>query len=1087
MPQRKPRDYPVIQTRIYTTELEPKTKAKQPPLFQILDRPSIFGSAATIFLQHFPANLSPPGQQPNQERFALKASNTVHHSRPKKAQSSSKQPNTVSNRPKRPLTPVKRSKTPPGRNLAPWPILSKADASLAPPTSPQSPMFRKKTHRAAPDPFGEPFWLYYVEALGRTSLFETGQPLQPYPKKYHHNSHLVTTVLGYFDHIRMPAPPVNAVIAFLKLPFAQGDPVRAFHLARFFQLLLKGLFITNDGIDKANNTVTFVGGENWENVMCYLDALLFLMFANLESFEPMLFVSNQHSLPLVTQLAALLRLHVNLLRSGNLITTDITMKLCEVLAKLGFLEATSHRQQDAASLFEFLAETLCMPLLTFKVDIKHAGKHDKDDQKYSQERILFVSIPDDDVEVGKLDNAAEVTGSAAISGEAAGSANSIENTIHTTEKVPDTFTENEVSGVQSSGAKGGTEPDTPILNPVPEPLKSASGAQNPVSGASGVFPLAQETDLAAPFPIRSDTVSPTNTQAVYGLPERSSSPDSELPEPHTDSILLEECLEHYFNNSISVKRELQRRATMESLRSDRPSGNLPVQDTIPEDGQPLDRLIEERAHLTSRTSRSDSKNTIRLSTRTRSSTLSIWLQDESELRTKPKEVNLPAWMFLRLLPFYTDDNNLDNANQSIANSLKEFVKRRPILPICLKRYLFDTDSLLAHRSKRRIVIPPIMNLPLFVADDVDDDASGDYCLILESAVCHRGTSISLGHFVSAVRKDCKNISQTEDEALKATWYLYDDMKKDKRVVEKLFHDLFDSEWPYMLFYRLVPNGDTAMGSAASSLHNNRISALSSSASLLNVVPPKGSKNKYWEDSLTPIVSGTQSGASEEGISARVSEEGASRYSDSASTVSVPIPAVNPTDSRFVDVRNKYFWYVTDKNMNYHKELQEPVTRRPSLGNFRRNSQWSEQGQPTEDEKANQDTNGDAKGKMDAKSDKTADATPKKPASRTSEDNNEKRPQDLHIRLEDVDYKLNNMSFGLSSKWRLGRKSRSNVASPDAGSPDISAISVEEYVPPVDLREDLTMQKDHKHYKHNKHHKRTKKRRDDYKKEKCVVM
>ena len=40
-----------------------------------------------------------------------------------------------------------------------------------------------------------------------------------------------------------------------------------------------------------------------------------------------------------------------------------------------------------------------MPLLTFKIDIKHGGKFSKhDDEKISKERILFVSIPNEEVE-----------------------------------------------------------------------------------------------------------------------------------------------------------------------------------------------------------------------------------------------------------------------------------------------------------------------------------------------------------------------------------------------------------------------------------------------------------------------------------------------------------------------------------------------------------------------------------------------------------------------------------------------------------------------------------------------------------------
>ena len=63
----------------------------------------------------------------------------------------------------------------------------------------------------------------------------------------------------------------------------------------------------------------------------YLPCLL------IESFEPILFIPN-HSEYLLNQLSALLRVYVNLLRSGNLITTDLTAKICEALMKLDSLK-----------------------------------------------------------------------------------------------------------------------------------------------------------------------------------------------------------------------------------------------------------------------------------------------------------------------------------------------------------------------------------------------------------------------------------------------------------------------------------------------------------------------------------------------------------------------------------------------------------------------------------------------------------------------------------------------------------------------------------------------------------------------------
>jgi hypothetical protein len=60
---------------------------------------------------------------------------------------------------------------------------------------------------------------------------------------------------------------------------------------------------------------------NRGNVTCYLDALLFAMFAKLQGFECML--KNDSSDESQRKLAALLRLWVNMLRSGKLIHVDM--------------------------------------------------------------------------------------------------------------------------------------------------------------------------------------------------------------------------------------------------------------------------------------------------------------------------------------------------------------------------------------------------------------------------------------------------------------------------------------------------------------------------------------------------------------------------------------------------------------------------------------------------------------------------------------------------------------------------------------------------------------------------------------------
>lgn len=865
-------------------------------------------------------------------------------------------------------------------------------------------------------PFDEPFWHWYADSYSRSNNYrEIEGLLKPTTKKITSNSTAVTTIIKYFETLKLnPIPSSNQVVALLKSPFTQGDITKTFHLIRFYQLSSDGLFITNEGADKFGGVINYVGAENWENVMCYLDALLFSMFANLESFEPMLFISNQHDNYLNNQLGALLRLYVNLLRSGNLITTDLTIRICETLKKLGFDEAMSHKQQDSATLFEFLTETLLMPLLTFKIDIKHGGKSDKDDRKYSKERILFVSIPEDDIDDSKIP-------------------------------------------VDKSENKHVEDP---------EQKRQPDDVNH------------EETD------------------------------DDDEEE---DGILLEECLEHYFNNSISVKRELERRATFESNKrlSDLTAnlGDVTIND-IPEvvesnKFEPTHDHIE--VSESPQRHRSDSKNQTRFQTRTRSSTLSLWSTNNPDSDQTSKEVSLPAWMFLRLLPFYTDDNDLNQLNESVAKSSTEFAKRKPILPICLKRYSFNPQNSQANRSQKRIIIPPIINLPQFVADDINDEISGEYKLILESALCHRGTSISSGHFVSAIRKNTHNINQLDDEASNATWYLYDDMKKKSRVVEKSFKDIFSTEWPYMLFYRLVSidESNNKFNSSTSSLllkNNNAGGSSNASINSNPIIPPKGFKTKYWseennDETLTPIMSISNSNvASTSNVASIRSEEISSLNkinSLTSDSSSIPIPDIPPTDSKFVDIRDKYFWYVTDQNKNYFKELPNPTptTKSSSHRDFsinlnvgistrvRRNSQWSDTASFSN---ANTDNN---------------------PNSIT---NTNPRPDlnELNEKLSNI--QQNNPDSGSNtSKWKISLKSKatrstSNIGSPYINSPNAnnSEASLDQKVSPIHLESSSGDQVkkshvhrifSHEHESDSKKHKKTNCKRDEYKKEKCAIM
>ena len=164
-------------------------------------------------------------------------------------------------------------------------------------------------------------------------------------------------------------------------------------LDRAYDLLVLANESLEGELKEYNPNVTMLGAINRNMVTCYLDALLFAMFARLDSFEAMLY-DNFGDEPR-KKLAAVLRLWVNLLRSGQLIKVDLTKHLQDSLAKCGWEDAAQVRQQDASEAFTFITGVLELPLLTLKMDIYHTGREDKeDDHKFVNERLLEVAIPE---------------------------------------------------------------------------------------------------------------------------------------------------------------------------------------------------------------------------------------------------------------------------------------------------------------------------------------------------------------------------------------------------------------------------------------------------------------------------------------------------------------------------------------------------------------------------------------------------------------------------------------------------------------------------------------------------------------------
>lgn len=101
----------------------------------------------------------------------------------------------------------------------------------------------------------------------------------------------------------------------LRSKHAQGDVDKAFEMLLLLEDSIEGI------IRGYTPSTKLLGAENRNGVTCYLDALLFAMFARLDSFEAILYKSFNDDPR--RKLSIILRLWVNMLRSGKLITTDI--------------------------------------------------------------------------------------------------------------------------------------------------------------------------------------------------------------------------------------------------------------------------------------------------------------------------------------------------------------------------------------------------------------------------------------------------------------------------------------------------------------------------------------------------------------------------------------------------------------------------------------------------------------------------------------------------------------------------------------------------------------------------------------------
>lgn len=179
----------------------------------------------------------------------------------------------------------------------------------------------------------------------------------------------------------------HQIINLLHSRYVSGDVANALELITFLRDADEGL------VRDIDVRIPLKGAENDRGVTCYSDALLFAMFARLRSFEGLLYIP--HSDLQTRKLQSALRLWVNVLRSGKLITTDLVVSFRVHLAEAGWQAAASSHQQDTAELFIELTSRLNLPTLTLQVDLVHGALvNQKDDSKIMTERMLSLPIPE---------------------------------------------------------------------------------------------------------------------------------------------------------------------------------------------------------------------------------------------------------------------------------------------------------------------------------------------------------------------------------------------------------------------------------------------------------------------------------------------------------------------------------------------------------------------------------------------------------------------------------------------------------------------------------------------------------------------
>ncbi|KAI8812655.1 hypothetical protein BJ742DRAFT_793226 [Cladochytrium replicatum] len=145
--------------------------------------------------------------------------------------------------------------------------------------------------------------------------------------------------------------------------------------------------------------VPLAGMENATNT-CYIDSLLFALFARESVFDPLLTRMPPNNDPRVLNLQTSLRLVINQLRLGRLVSRWTMSRLRRDLLAAGWTPSSRNPtgQEDTSELYLFLTTVLRAPFLPVEKTLFHGGRFDTDDERVVTERMLQLSIPEKEEE-----------------------------------------------------------------------------------------------------------------------------------------------------------------------------------------------------------------------------------------------------------------------------------------------------------------------------------------------------------------------------------------------------------------------------------------------------------------------------------------------------------------------------------------------------------------------------------------------------------------------------------------------------------------------------------------------------------------